>query len=207
MKTLKLEFYEKKTQKRSDGSPVTLEFRGNWENNGLMPTAKLTFTGCDEETASNILTVLELATPGEFLFLNKGVNPQRKLDDWFKKQVKRKVPSLAAFEAEIAEFTEDEKNERYHSLKDELEFAVNNGREDSKKFDFLFECLNHLRKELWDWVEHDGAKQEFIEDIRKPQVKEYEEEQPKEPQTDFESEENPVVSEPKEPTDDVDWEE
>jgi len=168
MKTLKLEFYEKKTQERALSTPVTLEFRGHWNNNDQMPVARLTFTGCNKEIAEDILSGLDLTIMGETLFLTKGENPQKTIDEWLTRAVKRKNPKVEHFMKEIAEFDEDEKRERYELLYKDLEEAVKDGRQDSKKFDFLFECLNHLRKELWDM--EPSTKGRFIDELNEPQV-------------------------------------
>jgi len=202
MKTLKLEFYEKKTQQRALSSPVTLEFRGHWKNNDQMPVAKLTFTGCNAEIAEDIQSGLDLTILGETLYLIKGENPQKTIDQWLIKAVKRKTPKVSDFVAEIKDLEEDEKKERYELLFNDLTEAARDGRQDSKKWEFLFACMNHLRIDLWDM--EPLIKEAFITDLNEPQV-EYGYEKSKKSEPEFE----PVTpqdehDEPEEDTDDWD---
>ena len=124
MKTLKLVFHEKKAIERDDGSPVSMDFKGNWDNNSQMPEITLRITKCNEETSKMILEELGLETPGEAIYIVKGKNPQIRLDEFLVKAEKRRTSQIANFKVEIEELDEEMISERYDKITEELDKMI-----------------------------------------------------------------------------------
>jgi len=141
MKTLKMVYHEKLTKERDDGSPVSLEFRGRWDNNPNEPKITLRITECNEESSQKILEDLELKNPGGSFFLTKQINPQIQLDKFFEKAEKRRTPQIDNFKAEIEDFDGEMISERYDSITETLDEMIKAGEEGSKRFDFYFDCF------------------------------------------------------------------
>lgn len=149
MKTLKLVFFQKQTTERNDGSPVTMEFRGHWDNNSNEPKMTLRFSECNEESSQIILEDLGLITPGEVLFIQKGVNPQARLDDFLALAVKRRTPQISNFEKEIEDFDDEMLEERYDNISKKLGVLITENKQDTKEFDFYFGCLVVIYRKRW----------------------------------------------------------
>lgn len=161
MKTLKLVFHEKTTKERNDGSPVSMEFKGNWDNNSNMPEITLRLTKCNEESAGDILEDLGLETPGEFIFLTQGVNPQIRLDQFFAKAEKRRTSQIGNFKVEIEALDDEMISERYDKITDALDAMIKAGEAESKRFGFYFDCFGVIYEKRVGYAS-DVTKEEYI---------------------------------------------
>ena len=144
MKNLKLVFHEKKTIERNDGSPVSMTFTGNWDNNSTLPEITLRITKCDEDSSMEILEDLGIEAPGEAIFLMKGKNPQVRLDEFLVKAEKRRTPQIENFVKEIEDFDAEMIGDRYDQVIETLDKMIAEDQTETKRFDFYFECFKVL---------------------------------------------------------------
>lgn len=164
MKTVKLIYYESTLTKRKDSESTNLTFKGHWGNDSGMPEVELKIKKCSDGQSKDILTDLNILAPGESLFIAQGENPQRRLDDFLGGYVRRRTPNIEDFKAEIADFDEEMLRERYESLYKEIKAMIDENKEETKKFDALFDCFNHIYEEAFDGQAYE--KEAFVANVR-----------------------------------------
>ncbi len=165
MKNLRLVFHESKLVKRKDEQTETLTFKGYWENDAGNPPVTLSISKCENGKALEILQELDIAIQGEYLYLDQGVNPQRRLDQWVSTAVRRKAPKVEDFQKEIDEFDNDMLNERQSLFYDELSVLINTDKTETKKFDFILDCFNAVRTKIAGY-ENPTSKEDLIANVR-----------------------------------------
>lgn len=180
MNAIKLVFEETTISQKAEETTNTLVFKGSYGPSDDESPISLRIGKCSPERAVSILEYLEIEQEGETIYIIRGKDPQKKLDEFFPRFIRRKEPKMDDFLAEITDFDDEQLRERNNLLQGELREIVNEGQTGTKKFDVLFDCYNALRLKLWgDGM--DVIKEQFIAQYQEAEpAEEYVEEETEE---------------------------